>query len=294
MQTELREPPGLRELGRFVLVAYTFGALVQVVAIRAGMRDGGSLWLLLTMWMPTLAVLLAGRASRRMAWAALKRTGARWLLPGLALGLAPALLKTALLALTHTGTWDSEHFTLAADGASIEGIHKLGVVLGNGEQSFVVFALNLVVSISLASAVNAVIATVGEEIGWHGVLQPALEQRYGTTKATLAVGLIWAFWHLPLNLMGYNDAAHPILSALLFFPLAVVGMSVGFAYLARRSGSVWPVAVAHGANNALSGKHLAYSRFESPSRNPSRSGTPHQFVELGHWRTPRHAQRGHF
>jgi len=108
-------------------------------------------------------------------------------------------------------------------GMELVDLLKLGVLLGAGEQGFGLFALNLFLSASLGSVVT---------------------------------GLIWAYWHLPANLMGYNDDKHPLLNALLLFPVAVVAMSFGFAWLARRSGSAWPAALAHGANNTLSGAFL--------------------------------------
>ena len=241
---------------RFVVIAFVLGALIQLGAVQAGLRDGGRNWLLLTMWVPTVAALVASRASRRMAFSALKNVGWRWLVPGLLIGCAPQLVKVALLALSGAGSWDTAHFELASDGASIKAIHKLGVVLGAGEQSFAVFALNLLLSVSLGATVTALIGGIGEELGWRGFLQPAMERRFGAFKGTVAVGLIWAYWHLPANLMGYNDDKHPLWNALVFFPLAVVAMSFGFAWLTRKSKSAWPAALAHGANNTIGAAFL--------------------------------------
>lgn len=39
-----------------------------------------------------------------------------------------------------------------------------------------------------------------EEFGWRGFLLPRLSARIGNTWATLAVGVLWASWHLPLML----------------------------------------------------------------------------------------------
>jgi membrane protease YdiL (CAAX protease family) len=39
---------------------------------------------------------------------------------------------------------------------------------------------------------------LGEEAGWRGFLLPRLLQRYPPLKASLVLGLIWSFWHVPL------------------------------------------------------------------------------------------------
>jgi uncharacterized protein len=37
-----------------------------------------------------------------------------------------------------------------------------------------------------------------EQVGWRGIAQPYLQQRLGAIGASLALGCIWATWHLPL------------------------------------------------------------------------------------------------
>ncbi len=37
-----------------------------------------------------------------------------------------------------------------------------------------------------------------EELGWRGILQPALSKKITFPLAALACGVIWALWHLPL------------------------------------------------------------------------------------------------
>ena len=162
--------------------------------------------------------------------------------------------------MSGSGRWDGAHFQLAAGGGSIRAVHGLGMLLGAGPQGFVFFAVNLLASLTVGSVVSAVFGAVGEELGWRAVLQPTLEARFGRLAGTGAVGLIWAYWHLPVNLAGYNDAAHPWLTAWLLFPLGVVAMSFGLAWLTQESRSVWPAALAHGANNTLGAGFLMVAR----------------------------------
>ncbi|VDY72682.1 CAAX amino protease [Streptococcus sanguinis] len=40
-----------------------------------------------------------------------------------------------------------------------------------------------------------------EELGWRGVLQPALEKKFSFPLATVITALVWVAWHLPLWLI---------------------------------------------------------------------------------------------
>ncbi len=51
-------------------------------------------------------------------------------------------------------------------------------------------------------AVTLFIAGALEELGWRGFLQPRLQQRFSALQASLAIGIIWGLWHVPMILTG--------------------------------------------------------------------------------------------
>ena len=96
------------------------------------------------------------------------------------------------------------------------------------------------------------IFTFGEEFGWRGYLLPKLAP-LGGVKAALIVGVIWGVWHAPLIVLdNYNYPGHPWLGVLMMV-VFTTALSVIFAWLRFRSGSVWPSTLAHAALNAQAG-----------------------------------------
>jgi uncharacterized protein len=91
---------------------------------------------------------------------------------------------------------------------------------------------------------------LGEEFGWRGFAQPALQARWGWRSASLVLGVVWAVWHLPLFYSPGTAQSHLPLG---WYALSAVASSVVFAWLYQRSrGSVLPALVLHTAVNAWS------------------------------------------
>lgn len=240
-----------RTLLKFLALVFGIGWLCQMLAIANGIASGGRVWLMAAMWAPLVAGLLAGADARRMIWAGLKRGGFKYWPMALIVGWSGCILQQLLLCATHHGHWNAEVFHLSPDGHRIESVDRLAMVLGVGSQSIGLFALNLVLSVTLGSLVSMLMGGIGEEAGWRGFLQPVLANRFGLVKGTFAVGLIWGYWHLPANLAGYNDSVHPWVQAVFIFQIFTVTFSVALAFLVRWTHSIWPAALAHSANNTL-------------------------------------------
>ena len=90
-------------------------------------------------------------------------------------------------------------------------------------------------------------ATLGEEVGWRGLLTPQLYKLTGLTKASLITGLIWSVWHYPfaaVQLVYYRPDI-PVWYGLLCFTATVTGLTFFFSWVRIRSQSIWPAVLLH-------------------------------------------------
>lgn len=89
----------------------------------------------------------------------------------------------------------------------------------------------------------------GEEIGWRGYALPRLAERLGLARASVLLGLIWAFWHLPQFFIPESDTYG---QSFFVYVMQVTALSVALAWLyARTRGSLLLVMLLHSAvNNA--------------------------------------------
>lgn len=125
---------------------------------------------------PSVAALIItgrtqGREGLRRLLASLTawRVPARWYL--VALGLPPAA--TALSVLIVDGGFGTlRHFDISA---ALQGL-------------------------PLTYAQALPFGPLGEELGWRGYALPRLLSRFGAWKATLILGVLWTFWHVPMML----------------------------------------------------------------------------------------------
>jgi uncharacterized protein len=88
-----------------------------------------------------------------------------------------------------------------------------------------------------------------EELGWRGYIVDHLEARLGVWSGNLVLGVIHAFWHLPLFLIpGTGQAFMPFAG----FVLLITGYSWFFAWARHASGKrTWAGLITHGWANAF-------------------------------------------
>ena len=75
--------------------------------------------------------------------------------------------------------------------------------------------------------------TNAEEIGWRGYALPRLQARHSALVASLVVGVVWAFWHVPKFLTaggGQDD------SSFWLFLVGTVATAVLFTWVFNSTG----------------------------------------------------------
>ena len=236
----------------YVGVVYVLAFIVQFVIIGVGSPDQPSTKALgaATMLIPGLTALLFLRRAGR-SWRELPLGPGKpgYLLLGAVVPAATAILTIVLITFLGLGYSGRLGF-----GHGMVQVAK-GGFLTHGEQSWPAFLANLVATAAVFGVINGLVAA-GEEIGWRGYLQPKLTSRWGLFPGIAVTGLIWAYWHTPLNLAGYlNYPNNRVFGGLVLWPIDCVLISVVLGWLTINSKSVWPAAIAHGSLNAFHG-HL--------------------------------------
>lgn len=89
------------------------------------------------------------------------------------------------------------------------------------------------------------VTTNGEEIGWRGYALPRLQARRGALAASLVIGGVWAFWHLP-KLLNDGGPGYPIW----LFLLETTAKAVLFTWVFNgTAGSLLTVSLLHSSVN---------------------------------------------
>ncbi|MDT8445421.1 MAG: CPBP family intramembrane glutamic endopeptidase [bacterium] len=103
--------------------------------------------------------------------------------------------------------------------------------------------------------INTIFA-MGEELGWRGLLLKEWKA-WGFWGSSLAIGLAWGVWHLPLILMGHNYPQNPAIGVLMM-TLWCMGLSPLIQWVRIKANSVAAAALFHGMINGVAGLSTVY------------------------------------
>ena len=142
------------------------------------------------------------------------------------------------------------------------------------DQLRLVIVGQLIASVTVGPLVNTV-PSLGEEVGWRGMLFPLLCERMSERRAALVSGAIWGLWHAPIIAMGHNyGMSYPGFPVVGILTMTVACTSIGclLSWLRLRSDSVWSCAVAHGAINAIANAAILFCTVGATPAGPSPLG----------------------
>ena len=98
--------------------------------------------------------------------------------------------------------------------------------------------------------VNLLQGATGEEAGWRGFALPHLRERHGPVKASLLLGVVWNFWHLPLWLMS-GLSGGDLLFYIATFSVGIISLTFLMTWIsAKTQGSLVPMVLIHFCFNA--------------------------------------------
>ncbi|HYO32002.1 MAG TPA: type II CAAX endopeptidase family protein [Nocardioidaceae bacterium] len=215
----------LREAMTYLALAFSLAIGIAVAIPHAGIN------VLLSAFAPVLALLVitytaTPRGKRRSLWGefGLSRSGKHMWPFAL---LVPMLLAGSAYA-----------------AALVLGVGQLRTIhlTSSGVADWV---LNLAATLAFMT-----VLFLTEELGWRGYLLPRIQQLTSRRRAALVTGFVHGCFHLPLILIATTYDEHG--SRWLVAPVVVATITMAgvfYAYLWDRTGTVWPVAMAHGAVN---------------------------------------------
>jgi membrane protease YdiL (CAAX protease family) len=144
-------------------------------------------------------------------------------------------------------------YTVVLLGAPVVDLAAIAVhtLLGGAVADFTQpFARQVVGSLHLGLALPLfflfVVLANGEEIGWRGYAQARLQVRRTALTASVVVGTVWAFWHLPKFLTAGSAQDYPFW----LFLLDSIAKAIIFTWVYNSTGSsLWAVTLLHASVN---------------------------------------------
>lgn len=220
-----------------------------------GVRDMALVGLVLTAMMagPAIAALICTFAfepkGKRLTALGLHWTPNLWWLIAWA-----AVIVIAALSVLLTILFSGQHVVPIGDAAAAAAIAQ-----GQDISQIPPLALStefiFFMALIPAAAINAVILTFTEELGWRGYLHH-LWRPAGFWRCSLNTGALWGAWHAPAILLyGLNYPDNAEVGVFLFVFYCVLLAPI-MTFFRDRGRSVIAAGIAHGAFNAVGGLTL--------------------------------------
>ena len=231
-----------RTVGLYLVLTLLLSSVFWTLIISAGRIDAASArYNMGLMWSPGLAAFLTLRLSRQpialigWSWGQNRYQWLAYLIPLLYTTFAYGLIWSLGLGGFPNQTYvDSVAHSLGCSSYS-----RSAVIVWNG------------LLIGTLGVIKGCANTLGEEIGWRGLLVPILMKNYTYTQTSLLTGVIWASWHYPILLFAnYNNGEDISFGlSLVCFTTMIVSSCFAYTWLRLKSGSVWTGVIFHSSHN---------------------------------------------
>ncbi len=90
-----------------------------------------------------------------------------------------------------------------------------------------------------------IIGPLSEELGWRGYLLKKLQFRWNALLSSVFIGIVWAFWHLPLFFV-IGTSQHELHLPFIGFLIGTVAVSIIFTWINNNTNdSIWAAILLH-------------------------------------------------
>jgi membrane protease YdiL (CAAX protease family) len=218
-----------RKVTTYLILTLLLAAPFYYLILSAGTLEvRGGIYVSGVMWAPGLAGLLTRAVYQRdlrgigWSWGKSRYQAASYLVPVVAGLVVYGLAWTAGMA----------------------GFEPDGLAGGSGSDT-----LTVIVAAGTLGVLQFATLTLGEEIGWRGLLVPELAKVTSYTKVSIVCAAVWSVYHYPLLLFADYTSAAPRWYALSMFTIGITGASFMATWLRLKSGSVWTGVILHASHN---------------------------------------------
>ncbi len=237
----------------YMIAAFGLAWILEIIAIiysSNGNQMVFSIVMVITMFMPFMAALIARIPLKGMGWVPHLKGNIRYVFFALWMPALLSIIGGVLFFIIFPKAFDSEFLTLRGlmGDAALEKMEAQGLTIP------IYILISSIQAITFAPFFN-MFAALGEEVGWRGALYPYLKEKLGVTKGRIVGGVIWGSWHWPVMIFaGYEYGKEyigaPVLGPIVFC-LFTVMMGILCDYVYEKTETIWLPSLMHGAANAF-------------------------------------------
>lgn len=242
-----------KQFTKYMIAAFGLAWILEIIAVifsNNGNQMVFSIVMVITMFMPFMATLIARIPLKGMGWVPHLKGKIRYVFFALWIPALLSIIGGVLFFIIFPKAFDSEFLTLRGliEAGALEKLEAQGLTIP------IYILISSIQAITFAPFIN-MFAALGEEVGWRGALYPYLKEKLGVTKGRIAGGVIWGSWHWPVMIFsGYEYGKEyigaPVLGPIVFCFFTVM-MGILCDYVYEKTETIWLPSLMHGATNAF-------------------------------------------